>query len=140
MYYLRNFQTLLLHLQTQHLNDQFIKKQIDRGDVNIAVRERMANCPGYPTECKVRDSKTNKWKFNYQKCILCQTQTKWYCMICRAYYCMDNNPTKSRKVRYYSVKEAKNNQERKYICGKSCFHEHHEEYHCNRFDSEHFSE
>lgn len=118
--------------QTFKTPQKSVKKRMDRGEIDNEVSERTKNCPGFIAERKRKVDGENKWKLAYAKCIICNTQTKWYCLVCRHSFCMDNKTTKKRKKQYYSTteKEKENSStQKKIIYGKSCYHRHHEAHH-----------
>lgn len=86
----------------------------------------MNNCPGYPFE--VVDQGTNT-KDQRRWCYICGTKTKWQCIKCRFFFCLEYKESAKRTEQLYFTKErlhSKSTQEVTKVFGKTCFHIHHE--------------
>ena len=102
------------------------KKIIEEGRGNAHVQHRTEKCSGFPFEVVDQGLKT---KDQRHKCFVCQSKTKWMCMKCRFYFCMDYKGTKSRDEGLVYLKEKKEkggSHEITKIYGKTCFHVAHE--------------
>ena len=118
-------------LKTNHSPMRSVLKQVGKGKVQDGVRSQIQNCPGFLVEKSRKDETTSNIKSDFQNtCLICQSRTKWFSMICRFYFCMSFKETRTRKEEFYSVRETqKDNQSKRLVYGKSCFHKHHAPYH-----------
>ena len=102
------------------------RKIIQEGRGASKVQHRTEKCSGFPFEIVDQGLKT---KDQRHACFICNSKTKWRCVKCRFYFCMDYKETKHRKEGLVYVKEKKEEDssvEITKIYGKSCFHVAHE--------------
>ena len=103
------------------------KRMIEKGTkISKLVQDRINSCSGHPFE--VVDQGLNT-KDQRRECLICKNKTKWMCVKCRFYFCMDYKETQKRKKQFYFVKEKKDEKSQDEITkiyGKTCFHIGHE--------------
>lgn len=90
------------------------------------VQHRTENCSGFPFEVVDQGLRT---KDQRHKCFVCGSKTKWICVRCRFYFCMDYKENKNRKEGLVCTREQKeqgSSVEITKIYGKTCFHVAHE--------------
>ena len=78
-------------LKTNHSPMRPVLKQVGKCKVQDGVRSRIKNCPEFLVVGKLRkDETTTNIKSDFQNtwCLICQSRTKWFFMICRFYFCM----------------------------------------------------
>ena len=104
--------------------------------LSLQIVEQVRNCTGYPISIVDKDNGSEvKWT-----CSLCSGTTSYWCIGCRAFYCMKGGPTErkcqnksGRDPEYYEIdmiEENKVNKTKttKQVYGiKSCYHKVHEE-------------
>ena len=105
---------------------KYKRKIIEEGRGTNIVQHRTENCSGFPFEVVDQGLKT---KDQRKRCYVCQNKTRWMCIKCRFYFCMDYKETKNREegMVYSREKKDKNsNDQITKIYGKTCFHKAHE--------------
>lgn len=103
------------------------KRIIDKGNATSMVQVRKDNCTGFPFE--VVDQGLNT-KDPRRTCYICRAKTKWMCIKCRFYFCLDYRKTSNRQEHLCYTKEKESstgNKEITKIFGKTCFHIGHED-------------
>jgi len=102
------------------------KRIIDKGMSTQHVLNQSKVCSGYPFEVVDQGTKT---KDQRRSCYICGTKTKWQCIKCRFFFCLEYKHSSKRKEHLYYTKEKvqnNSNHEVTKIYGKTCFHIHHE--------------
>lgn len=103
------------------------KRVIEKGNTDVQIINRTINCQGYPYEVVNNGTKA---KDQRRECYSCGSKTKWQCIKCRFFFCMEYKESRQRKEELYYVKELEEvggTRELTKIFGKSCFHRHHHE-------------
>ena len=98
------------------------RKIIQEGRGATEVQHRTDHCSGFPFEVVDQGVGT---KDQRHKCFICGSKTKWMCIKCRFYFCMDYKGTSKRDegLVYAREQKAKSSSETIVkIYGKTCFH------------------
>ena len=117
-------------LQTSKTPQKNRKGQVEqaagqqKSQVCAVVLDCKHTCTGFPVEVFCQN-KGKSGSDARRKCYVCGSKTKWRCIKCRFYYCI--NTKKANEQSYYYVKEVEKGQGQvTKIYGKSCFHKEHE--------------
>ena len=102
------------------------RKIVQEGRGDAKVLHRTEDCSGFPFEVVDQGLKT---KDQRHKCFICSSKTKWMCIKCKFYFCMDYKGTKNREEGLVYAKEQESKDSSVQITkiyGKTCFHIAHE--------------
>ena len=101
-----------------------IKQKMDNRMVSNDVLYRWYSCTGFPIQFYNADSEND----NRNKCSLCGKKTSWYCIGCRAYFCLTSSKRTQIEDLYYVptfTEDGFRKDDR--IFHKSCYHRKHAE-------------
>ena len=101
-----------------------VKRTVEEGNAAYEVENRWKTCTGFPVQVYHSDGKDGRsW------CAICKKKTKWYCIGCRAFFCVQSvysSQDEPDKKFYYLPTYTENGLwKNDRIFYKSCFHEKH---------------
>ena len=108
--------------RTFHTPARNKRKIIQEGRCATEVQHRTDHCSGFPFEVVDQGLGT---KDQRKKCLICESKTKWMCVKCRLYFCMDYKETSKREEGLVYAKEQKKKNSSETIIkiyGRTCFH------------------
>ena len=115
--------------QKKHLRLQR-RRLLDDGGLDEDVKNRWEKCTGFPLRVYRADSNKEdgtKGKDDRRDCAICGTKAKFFCIGCRAFFCMEGRDTKTRKRELFCLPAFKEDGSRgdDRIFEKSCYHQKH---------------
>ncbi len=103
-------------------------KQIEKGNIDVDVLERIKSCTGQIVE--VVQQVEGVQNDPRHQCYVCKTNTPWQCQKCHLYFCMKYTASRTRKEQLYYIPvrdpSDPTNRSHNKILGKSCYHSFHE--------------
>ena len=106
-----------------------IVQRMDDGELDQDVKKRWEKCTGFPVRvyrCKKEDN-GGQTKDDRRYCAICGTRAKFFCIGCRAFFCLEGKDTKCRKQEFFCLPTKKEDGTRgdDRIFEKSCYHKKH---------------
>ena len=106
------------------------RRKVDSEEADEEIITRWVSCVGFPLQVYRNDENDSD---DRRACQMCGSKTKFYCIGCRAFFCLDNTSRKKKrggtmnKMLYYLptfLENGSRGDDR--IFQKACFHQKHE--------------